>query len=339
MDEEVIELVCKLRWPARAQTGTFQKTIGRTAEAPMMHEMPSFPVALLHDADAFKGFCELHLDALKTRVQEPWEFWFEVVCHNAFVRQALPGVLLPVYFGPFPADRLANASDELRSAADLLWMQLQTYEIANVQVFKQGVGMTSHAINDLYRWFWGIKDGSNLDRETVDNRLRVGYTGLAKNTLSKGDEAMAAQYAKVAYDLSPSEDVADELWAEFVQLVSRWDEVAAVKENAVKRVATVAREGIAEWWNLVSDRYYSNGLITPILEETDRLYSSGEVEAHRQELRGLSATNPYRRGLELMEKIETDLGFWAAMHAGMITEWPLEALRSRVPVSVIQQIQ
>jgi hypothetical protein len=150
---------------------------------------------------------------------------------------------------------------------------------------------------------------------------------------------MAAEYSKVTFDLSDAEEVASEIWAEFVSLTARWDKIAAAKENAVKRVATVAREGGAEWLNLKLDRYFRDGLIKPITKENEEFYSSGRTEAHRKRLKSLSAGNPYRKGLELMEKVETDLGFWAAMHGGIITEWPLEELRRRVPTFVVDQVR
>jgi hypothetical protein len=199
--------------------------------------------------------------------------------------------------------------------------------------------MMSHAVHDLYRWFWGNKDRSLPGFETADEQLREGYLRLARRRLSEGDEAMAAEYSKVAFDLSDAEEVANEIWAEFVSLIARWDEIAAAKENAVKRVATVAREGGAEWLNLTLDRYFRENLIEPITRENEKFYSSGDTEAHRRKLRSLSAGNPYRKGLELMEKVEADLGFWAAMNGGIITEWPLEELRRRVPTSVVEQMR
>lgn len=339
MEEELIELVCTISWPAQAQAGTFQKTVGRVAQTPTTYQMPGFPVSLLRDAGAFDNFCEPYLTELQTQVQEPWEFWFSFEADNHIIRQALPPVFLPVTQGPYPADRLVGASLELRRFADLLWMQLQTYQVAGVQIFKAGIGMTSHAVHDLYRWFWGNKDRLLPSFETVDDRLREGYVSLARRKLSEDAEAMAAQYSKIAYDLCGTEEAADELRTEFIDLVAYWDGVAAAKENAVKKMATVAREGSAEWWNLVSDRYFRDGLIAPITTETEEFYSSGGTESHRRELRSLSSTNPYRRGLELMESIETDLGFWATMHAGTFTEWPLEELRRRVPISVVEQIR
>lgn len=339
MDEELIELMCTISWPVRAQAGTFQKSVGRAAQTSATYQMPSFPVSLLRDAGAFDDFCEPHLTELQTQVREPWEFWFNVNTKNNIIRQALPPVFLPVIQGPLPAYQLVDASRKLRWNADMVWVALQTYQTASIQVFKAGIGMTSHAVHDLYRWFWGNKDRLLSGFETVDDRLREGYVSLARETLSEDDEAMAAQYSKIAFDLAGTEEVADEIRTEFIDLVAYWDGVAAAKENTVKKMATVAREGGAEWWNLVSDRYFRNGVIAPITRETEEFLSSGGTESHRQELRSLSSTNPYRRGLELMERIETDLGFWATMHAGAITEWPLEELRRRVPISVIEQIR
>jgi hypothetical protein len=337
--EEQVKLACALRWPALRQAGTFQKTIGRSTEAPAVYVVPSFPVSLLRDANAFESYCKPHLVELSAQVQEPWEFWFDAECDSSITRQALPPMILPVTFGPYPAGRMASAYGEIRQCADLQWTQLQTYELASVQVFKAGIGMTSHALHDVYRFFWGTKDGSLPNLTSVDNRLRESYTELARSNLQKGDKDTAAEYAKIAFDLSPTQNVADDLWLEFAHLTPSWDGIAAAKENAVKRVATVAREGSAEWWNSVTDRYYRNGLITPMTRGMDGFYSSGELEARRQKRKNLSANNPYRRGLDLMEKIEASLGFWAAMHQGIFTEWPLEEVRRRVPSSIVKQVR
>ena len=343
MQEQTIELICTLRWPAHRQAGTFQKTIGRdtgTPGIPATYQMPSFPISLLRDANAFEEFCKAHLDELCSRIQQSWEFSYDVMCNNSIVRQSLPPVILPMTFGPFSASKLANAHNELRIAADILWTSnLQTHQIASVQVFKSGIGMTSDAFHDLYRWLWGTKDGAETNLDSIDARLKSHYTRLAKSALEKSDDEAAAQYAKIVFDLAPTDDAAEETMVEFRHLSAYWNKLMAIKENAVKKVATVAREGNAEWWNLVSDRYYRDGLIAPITEEIEQLYASGETEAHRQKIRGLSATNPYKRGLELMESIETNLGFWAAMHAGIITEWPFEELRRRLPASTVEQIQ
>ncbi len=294
----------------------------------------------MRDADAFEEFCENHLIGLRTQVRDSWEVLFEVACADVVLRRFLPPMIVPATFGPFPADQLMNAHHVLRQSADHLWTsRLQAHRVANVEVFK-GTGMTIQALHTLYRWLWGTKDGSGDNLVALDDRIRKGYTQLARSLLEKGDDGAAAQYSKVAFDLSPTDDIAEEISVEFAHLSAHWDELAAVKENSVKRVATVAREGIAEWWSLVSGRYYRDGLIAPITDEIKALYSSDELEARRQEIRGWSATNPSRCGLELMEKIESHLGFPTAMLAGIITEWPLEELRRRVPASaVVEQIR
>ena len=260
MNEDLIELVCNVRWPAQSQAGTFRKPIGRVVERGSIYQMPSFPVSFLRDSDAFDDFCRPHLTELQTQVREPWEFWFDAEFKSGILRQTLPTVIPPVIVGPITSDQLVDASGELRVSADVQWINLQAQQIAEVQIFKSGIGMLSHAVHDLYRWFWGGKDRSLPGSEIADDQLRDGYLRLARRRLSEGDEAMAAEYSKVAFDLSDAEELAHEVREEFVNLITRWDEIAAAKENAVKRVATVAREGGAEWWNLMTDRYFGDGL-------------------------------------------------------------------------------
>lgn len=341
--EQLIKLVCTLRWPACSQAGTFQKTIGRAVESransTTQYQMPAFPVSLLRDADAFEEFCETHLTGLRTQVREPWEFWFNVECDNVVIRRSLPALSTPLPHGPYAADHLTDAHTELRQAADLMWtVCLQSHQVANVQIFKQ-TGMTVGAIREIYMWLWGIKEEPLTDAMSVDGCLRTSHMRLARNMLEKGDEETAAQHIKIAFDLTPTEASADELRTEFARVAARWDKIVVVKENAVKRGATVAREGVAEWNTILSEKYYREGLIVPITTEVDSLFTSGELDARRQQIRKLSATNPYRRGLELMEKINANLGFVTTELAGMLTEWPLEELRRRLPASAIAQLR
>jgi hypothetical protein len=199
--------------------------------------------------------------------------------------------------------------------------------------------MVQFAFQDVYEWFWGVKDGAELELAATDARLRTEYMSLASRRLEAGDEGTAAQYAKIAFDLSSTDDAAAEVRANFTRLVERWDRIATAKENAVKRGATAAREGYAEWVGGVSERYFRDGLIAPITEEINSMFVGNEFEARRQRIRVLSATHPYRRGLELMESVEASMGFITASLAGVLTEWPLEELRRRVPASTIERIR
>ena len=339
VSEDQIRLVCTLNWPASNIAGTFQKTIGRSSESPSQHQMPAFPITLLRDAGAFETFCRTHLTSVRTQISEPWEFWYEVQCDNATLRRSLPTLMFPVIRGPYSPELIANPHNELRQAADTVWTSLlQTHQVEGVHLFRD-TGMVQSAFQEIYAWLWGMKDGEELELAATDTRLRTEYMDLARKRLEAGDEGTAAQYSKIAYDLSDIEEAADEVWATFTRLVERWDGIAATKENIVKRYATAAREGNAEWITMVSERYVHDGLITPITEEIRTMYLSNEFESHRQRIRSLSATHPYRRGLEHMESLETNMGFVTASLAGMITEFPLEELRRRVPVSVIEGIK
>jgi hypothetical protein len=166
-----------------------------------------------------------------------------------------------------------DAHELLRGVADTLWTNhVQTLNAANI-VLLRDTGMTRDALYESYKWLWGNKDGPGPDLkavddrlsasyvEEVDHRLRTGYTQLARVMLGRSDDESAAQYAKVAFDLSPTEDIAEDLAVEFAHLSARWEQLAAVKENTVKKVATVAREGFSWWASLVWDEYYREGLI------------------------------------------------------------------------------
>ena len=316
--------------------------------------MPGFPVSFLRDVDTFEKFCRTHLTEASTQVWDSWEFWFEAALPDdaRVLRRFVPSEHSSPKFGPYPARDLINAHELLRTTADSLWTHVfQMHEAANI-VFLRDTGMTSGTLGELYKWLWGTKDEPGSDftalddglsagyLEEVDYRLRTSYTLLARDAVGKGDDETAAQYIRVAFDLSLTEGVAEELSMEFAHLRERCEELAAVRENTVKKVATVAREGFAWWASLVWEEYYREGLITPVTDGIERSFSSGEMEAERQKIRRSSATNSYRRGLELMEQVQENLGFPTALLMELFTEWPLEEMRRRVPAStVVEQIR
>ena len=361
MSDEIddrIKLVCKLSWPAHGPgPNRFQRTIVRSAhpDGTTVYQMPEFNVSLLRNPDEFRAFCRAHLSEMRTQIQVPWEFWFEVVYPDdsrALRRFVPPDALVGSKFGPFLANQLMAAQDYMRMIADSLWtVGFQTWEVVNLRLMIE-TAMTRDALFQSYQWLWGTKDkpgpdlkavndGSKIGYiEGVDAHLSTGYTRLARKMLRQGDIEAAAQYAQVAFDLSPTEDLAKELALEFSQVRERWAQLAAVKNNALKKVATVAREGLAWWASSLWDELYREGRIKPITDQMERSFASGEAEAERQRIRGLSATHPYRRGLELMDTIESNLGFTTAMLTDLITEWPWRQIMWRVPASsVVKEIR
>lgn len=209
--EDQIRLTCTLNWPARNTSGTFQKTIGRPVEPASRFQMPAFPISLLRDADSFEAYCQTHLADVQAEVSEPWEFWYEVECDNATLRRALPSVILPLTLGPYPPELIMSPSNELRQMADLMWISLlETHQIEGVVLFRD-TGMVQSAFQHVYAWFWGIKDGAELELAATDAHLREKYMRLTSRRLGAGDEETAAQYSKIAYDLSASEEEAEEV--------------------------------------------------------------------------------------------------------------------------------
>ena len=259
--EDVIELICKVRWPAQG-SGPYksERSIIRDArrDSPTVYQMPGFHVTLLRDADAFERFCNDHLTELRTRIQDPWEVWVEAVVPDGYplLRRMVCHGLSSSKFGPNPLDQLEDMHEILRGITDSHWTStLQVWEVMNFKSLED-TGMTCCAMHASYKWLWGTKDESHPDLEAVDDRLREGYAQAARVMLRKGDDETAAQYSQVAFDLSPTEDIAEELAAEFAHVRERWVQLTAVKENTVKKVATVAREGIAWWASSLWDQLY-----------------------------------------------------------------------------------
>lgn len=333
--ENQFRLVCSLNWPARNLTGTFQHTVGRSTEGFTRYGMPAFPISLLRDAEGFRDFCGPHLTALRTQIREPWEFRFKIECDNEILSDSLPGLLFSPIAGPFDPSELANAHTAIRQLADSQWtFYIQTAMMESMIAFKY-TGMRLNALRGIYKWFWGAKDIVAPGFADADDRLREVHTILAHERLGEDDLEAAAEHSKVAFDLSPTDEIANGVREPFAPVVARWSDVAARKENAVRRRATIAREGTAEHSTLLTERYFREGLIAPITMETENQLRSGELEERRQVIRAKSPTNPYRRGLELTEKLEADMGPVVAGLAGTLTEWPLEELRKRVTSSVV----
>jgi hypothetical protein len=343
--EERAEINCSLSWPAGAvavsslneAVGRFKPSVGRTLrpEGSTIHQLPNCPLRLVRNADAFEEFYRKPLAEVHTKVGEPWNFDVQLMIPNNFHRKFLPPEWPRLTGGPFPPDQLPGLHQQLISTAESMWINMQLFYVASVMTVEK-TGMTIHALQDLYRWLWTIKEGPDLTHEDIDS-LRTGYLRLARSRLQSGDYEMAAQYAKVAFDLAPTDEAAEELAIEFAQVSARWNQLAVVKENVVKKVATVAREGFAEWGVMIGAMFVSNGLISPITVGPEEFLS--QMVAHLQRIMGKSSTNPYRRGLELMNNVMNNLGLWPAMISGYLTEWPLQYLRLRVSVSSFEQME
>jgi hypothetical protein len=202
----------------------------------------------------------------------------------------------------------------------------------------EATGMTNFDSHRIYRQLWDDKEGGGRHSPAVDASLRDEYLRLARDSLSKSDIEMGAQYSKVAFDLS-SDQAASYILSEFGEVAAHWKALEVSRENAVKKVATVAREGVAEYWKFKVGELYRRGMISPLTENTRQYLSSEQSLKEREKLMRKSSTNPYRRGLELVEATEAQMGPVSVLIHGIITEWPLEALRLRVPAYVVKTIQ
>ena len=76
----------------------------------------------------------------------------------------------------------------------------------------------------------------------------------------------------MAQELLQNTTVTDELLSQFNRFTGRWHKLTTVRENAIKKVATVAREGVAEWWRFVDFKFYRSSLIYPLTEDLKEFY-------------------------------------------------------------------
>lgn len=252
-------------------------------------------------------------------------------------RVLFPPTIYGTTIGPYSSNAPGDVQEHVALVVDNNWCGLQSYYVESVMAV-EATGMTNHGLQTVYRWFWAAKDGPNRGSPDVDALLVTEYLRLARSAMREGDQEMAAQYSKVAFDLSPNWN-ADELLWEFGSLAYRWDELSAGRENAVKKVATAAREGAAEHSRFRQTELYRQGLLSPLTEDRRRYFSTHDVDEDRTKIMRRSASNPYRRGLELADAVGDGLGPAGSLLWGVVTEWPLEELRRRVPPYVVQQLR
>lgn len=332
---------CAIAWPSSVRTGSsFRRTMGKTLNdsATKRHALPPFPVSLLRDASALRKHIEGHLPEMRARPHEPWDLELDLEIRGSVQRMLFPPRMYGATTGPFPPEKLDELHAYVSEPADNIWVGLQSYFLENV-VLVETTGITAHALHALYRWLWTIKDGPNRSSESVNSLLIREYGRLARAAAHNGDDEMAAQYSKIVLDLSSDGRATEEVLAEFGRFTNRWHELATLRENAVKKVAAVAREGIAEHWRFTSHNLYRQGLISPLTQQLRDYYATHDYEKDREKVLDRSPTNPYRRGLELAEKTEKNLGPGAMLLWGVITEWPLEEFRVRVPTYVVRRVR
>lgn len=339
--ESTIQVRCSATWPSQVDGGSsFQRNIGRSRNDSVLTEYSilAFPLSLLRDAAAFERLCRRELPSLLIQVDQSWDLHLDFDLGGVAQRVLFPPTIYGATVGPGPPDAsVDDVQKQIAFFSDQYWCSLQIYYANNLAVV-EATGMTSHALDAVYRWFWAAKDGPNRASPDVDNLLVTEYLQLAREAVSEGDDEMAAQYSKVAFDLSPDQN-ANELLSEFEPLVGRWDKLAVVRENAVKKVAAVAREGFAEHGRLKQTELYRRGLISPLTEGSRHYLSTHDVNVDRAKIARRSAFNPYRYGLELADTVDNGIGPVALLMWGIITEYPLEALRLRVPPYAVQQLQ
>lgn len=339
--EQNIKLRCWFTEPSEVDSGSsFQRTIGRnsTRSARLDHQIPEFPLTLVRNKAAFNRFCTEQLQDLPGKIGDFSDLHLDLVPLGGTQRVLLPPVIHGTTCSSLPTESVSDLAKVIAEIADIHWSALQAYRVENIALL-ESTGMTDHALQAVYRWFWASKDGPNRHPVTTDSLLVEEYLQLAMNARHSGNNKMTSQYSKIAFDLSTNESIDHKIMSDFGDFTDHWSDSVVIKENSVKKVATAAREGIAEHWRFAYAKYYKRGFITPLTEELADYFSSNEPEEEREKLLCRNSSNPYRRGLELVEAVEKGLGIFPLQIWGTITEWPLESLRLRVPVYVVERIQ
>lgn len=339
--EQHIKVRCWFTESSEEHSGSsFQRTIGRNLRrnTRLNHQMPEFPLTLVRNKASFNRFCAEQLRDLPGKIGDFGDLHLDLIPSGGTQRVLLPPVVHGITCSSLPTESVSDLAKVIAEIADNHWSALQAHRVENIALL-ESTGMTDHALHAVYRWFWASKDGPNRHPVTIDSLLVEEYLQLARNAMHSGNSEMTSQYSKIAFDLSTNENIDHKIMSDFGDFTDYWSYSVAIKENSVKKVATAAREGIAEHWRFACTKYYQSGLVTPLTDELADYFSSHDPEEERENLLCKGSSNPYSRGLELVEAVEKGLGIFPLQIWGIITEWPLESLRLRVPAYVVERIQ
>lgn len=340
--EHEIGVRCRVAWPyTESKPLSFQRSVGTTfnRDRKSRCELPEFPISLLRNETSTNYFFDKHVKEIQKHVKESWCLEIDYNLQHVTGREMLPSIVYGSTIGSFATDDLMRLKEFVVEAVDYAWCGLQASYVESLAA-EVSTGVCGSFLDDLYKQQWFRKDGPNRRLQDIDSRLFAEYRELAKAKLRQDDLEMAAQYSQICLNLAvPDSGAEHAILREFSDFPKRWNTLTVRKENSVKKRATVAREGIAVFWRLKMSDMGRSGKIHSLTKEFGDFLRIVDIDMERAKITGKSPSNPYRRGFEIAEEVDQGLGSVALKMWGIITEWPLEEVRTRVPAYVVEKLQ
>ena len=266
-------------------------------------------------------------DALSART-DSWAVVVSISTRNEAFWRATPSIQRPPgtsvsRIGPYSSADLPDLAAILRRAAAIEWAKHQSSHIVSVG-FRRAIGMTESDFMDAYRSRSYAKHAATpAERQARGSRILGSCFAKAAAALRRGDAATAAQYSRpiairmersrgIMFGPEPGNAVGKVPFVrDFGGLASEWTRIEGRIRGIRAGLSMVESEGYAEWHSARMTALVASG-------ELEMLMPVDKTPAPPRP--PMSPTNPYRRGLELMERLEERFGPHFVLVAGpMIT--------------------
>ena len=249
-----------------------------------------------------------------------------------------------------------------------LWTNTQIITLSN-SAAEKAIGPPGPVL-DAYFQDWINRDGASgaLPKGTgikeVGEELRSRYLVLAQRARMAGDDDAAAIYAKTAYETlqpklwfhhasnytllvpTPFADepageeraaaaIARGIAEEFADCLPYWPRIEARRSRHRAKLALLADEGLAVWYEFFSSYLLWQRLINPLVEFPS---TPADILSQYEEL---PESHPYVRGFGLVEEALTESSFWlfgCPVLAVMIIMKPMFLAEQLMPISDFESI-
>jgi hypothetical protein len=310
------------------------------------------PVSVFRDPDYVGRLIEPNRALIAERTGASWAIALTFVARDDDFRHATPSLDLPqdvvgwVQFGPYDPSELANAGSILQQCVALIWVVHQGSYLLE-RAFRQTYATTIWEARDRYLERLAAKDGLDAQlRQERGSRLLGRAYDIAYAALTRGDAETAAQYSRpiairvrnsrgIQFSPEPGHGVGRlPFLRDFGQLANRWTEIEAELNAVQQGFGTVCSEGFAEWSSMTGIRLCLAGDIRPLVPFD--LANPGW--ARPLPSLNLSPSNPYRRGLELMMRVEQAIGPEMSQLTSVVASAPSNTLSTWLTLPHFRQI-
>lgn len=280
---------------------------------------------------------------LKSKVSGDWGFELDIYTKDETFQtwtlsQRSAQMRQTIYrFGPFGSD--VHLPSIFRNQVCKLWSGQQA-EYAEGFLMASQIAALPSGILEYYSASWRAKEsGATASPVNSDRDLFLYFQNMTEVAAIAGRDEIVAEFSDLAHLIcleNGAEERARLLRQKYKHLLDQWEAKDASRHTFVQERSQLVNEGIATWSQFLPAKFYEQGLIKAFCPELAKIFGDSEVHRKEREKIGkMSASNPYRLGLELMEAIEERIGFWFVRAAAQIAESPLRWLSRRLPFSLL----